>query len=399
MSIPYHHQHIQTLEDVESGSSVFLRLDLNVPLKDGEITDDTRIRAALPTIKVLMEKECKITIASHLGRPKGRVSQEFSLLPVAQRLAELLDKEIVFPDDCIGSGVQKHLTDQQSGQIILLENLRFHADEEENNKEFAQRLKTSHQVYVTDAFGTLHREHASTSALPKLFKKKYAGLLVEKELKALSKLVKRSEHPYSVVLGGAKISDKLKVVETLLKKADRIFLGGAMVFTFLKARGHRVGRSLVEDDMISRAKKIMQEASDRGVSLFFPKDFYLGTSIKEPGQPQYCDSVSIPDDLMALDVGPKTISHFEQYLQGSKTLFWNGPMGLFERPPFNQGTNEVAAIIAKSSGYRVVGGGDSVAAINQSGLADHVDHISTGGGASLEYLEKGGLPGLRILAG
>ncbi|MCB0326084.1 MAG: phosphoglycerate kinase [Bdellovibrionales bacterium] len=398
MSIEYHHQHIHTLEDLEDGVSVFLRLDLNVPLRGDEITDDTRIRAALPTIKRLIEKKCKITIASHLGRPKGKVIAGESLLPVAQRLAELLDIEVVFPDDCIGTGVHKHLLDQQDDQIILLENLRFHADEEQNNAEFARKLKSKHHAYVSDAFGALHREHASTAALPKLFDKKYAGLLVEKELQALSRLIKTPSKPYSVVLGGAKISDKLKVVEALLKKADRIFLGGAMVFTFLKARGHRVGNSLVEEDMIPRAKKIMDQASDRGVSLFFPKDFYLGRSVEDPGEPQYCSSVSIPDGMMGLDIGPKTLAHFSEYLESSKTLFWNGPMGLFEKKPFHRGSFELATLISKCNAYRVVGGGDSVAAINQSGLADQVDHISTGGGASLEYIEKGGLPGLRALA-
>lgn len=396
--IPFQGKSFKTIQEMDvAGKSVLVRVDLNAPIKDGKVTDDTRISAIIPTLNYLIEQKAKITLISHLGRPEGKKNPKYSLLPVAERLAELTHKEILFPDDCIGDGVKKLYQEQMTGQVILLENLRFYADEESNNVEFAQKLKAHHQVYVSDAFGALHRAHASTAALPQLFEERGIGMLIQKELEFLYPLIKSPERPTSVILGGAKISDKLKVVETLLKKVDRLFIGGAMAFTFLKAKGFQIGNSLFEENMINRAKKIMDEASERKVSIFFPKDFVIAKSMKDFAEHRTTDGINIESGWTGLDVGPKTVAHFTEFLQGSKVIFWNGPMGWFEQAPFNDGTNNLAQAIAKMPGVKIIGGGDSAAAVTQAGLADQMSHISTGGGATLEFLEDPNLPGLKAL--
>ncbi len=396
--IPFQGKSFKTVQEVDvAGKSVLFRVDLNAPIKDGKVTDNTRISAIIPTLNYLIEQKAKVTLISHLGRPEGKKNPKYTLMPVAERLAELTNREILFPDDCVGDGVKKLYQEQMTGQVVLLENLRYYADEEDNNVEFAKKLKAHHQVYVSDAFGALHRAHASTAALPQLFEDRCIGMLIQKELEFLYPLVKSPERPCSVILGGAKISDKLKVVETLLKKVDRLFIGGAMAFTFLKAKGFQIGNSLFEENMINRAKRIMDEASERKVSMFFPKDFAIAKSMKDFAEHKITDGINIEAGWTGLDVGPKTVAHFTEFLQGSKVIFWNGPMGWFEQEPFNAGTNNLAQAIAKMDGIKIIGGGDSAAAVAQAGLADQMTHISTGGGATLEFLEDPNLPGLKAL--
>lgn len=389
----------KTLSDIEvEKKRVFCRLDLNVPMQDGVISDDTRIRAAIPTLRELMAKKARLVIASHLGRPKGKPNEAYSLIPVGQKLAELLGTEVLVPDDCIGDGVRKLVHDQGENQVVLLENLRFHSEEEANDRNFAEALRLGTEAYVTDAFGTMHRAHASTDALPRMCQTKAVGRLVEKELEHLIPLLEAPSKPYAIILGGAKVSDKLKVFENLIRKADRIFLGGAMVFTFLKARGHRVGKSLVEQDMIPQVLRSLEEAEKRNVEVVFPKDFALGDTASAPGEYEVTKDLLIPDSKMGLDVGPKTLELFSDKLKGCKTIFWNGPMGLFEKSPYDRGTMELARTIAGLEDcVKIVGGGDSAAAVHQGGWADRMSHISTGGGATLEFLEGRPLPGLQVL--
>jgi phosphoglycerate kinase len=312
----------------------------------------------------------------------------------------LLSRDVTLPDDCVGDGVRRILSQQKPEQVVLLENLRFHAEEEGNDPKFAKELRGSFDFFVTDAFGALHRAHASTDALPRLFpaSQRGIGFLVMKELRFLSPLLENPQRPFAVIMGGAKISDKVKVVETLIRKVDRIFLGGAMVFTFLKAQGHKVGLSLVEEGMVDRAKKMLEDARGRGVRVYLPKDFVLGTSVENPGEPKTLDGLEIPDGMMGLDIGPQTVRLFTDALKDTKTVFWNGPLGLFEKPPFDQGTLGIAKALASLNMIRVIGGGDSAAAVAQAGVADKMSHISTGGGASLEYLEGQPLPGLAAVA-
>ncbi len=398
MAQKYREHSIRTLKDLElKGRRVFCRLDLNVPLKDGKVRDDKRIRAALPTIQYLLEQGAQITLASHLGRPKGQVNPAFSLLPVADRLSELTGREVIFPDDCIGSGTRKVLQERKPEAIVLLENLRFHAEEEKNDEGFAQELKADTEVYISDAFGSLHRAHASTSNLPKQYSERGIGFLVEKELAHLAPLLESPESPYALILGGAKISDKIKVIENFLRKIDHLFLGGAMVFTFMKAKGLKVGSSLVELDRLNQANRILDEAKTKGVMVHFPVDFQLGASVDEPGDPEVFSGLNIPDGKMGLDIGPATVEEYGRKLREMKTIFWNGPMGLFERPPFDAGTVGVAKCLSELNSARVIGGGDSAAAVKKAGLEDKMTHISTGGGASLEFLEGKALPGLESL--
>lgn len=398
MPISFQQKKLNTLEDFEfDGKSVLFRVDLNAPIKDGVVTDDTRIKAIIPTITYLTAKKAKITLISHLGRPEGKKNPKYTLLPVAEKLADLLNREVLFPDDCLGDGVRKLQMEQTTAQITLLENLRYYADEENNDVEFARKLKGKHDIYISDAFGALHRAHASTAYLPQLFDQRGIGKLVEKELEYLYPLVKTPERPYSVILGGAKISDKLKVVENLLKKVDRLFVGGAMVFTFLKARGFDIGKSLFEEKMIGRAQRILDEAEERKIQIYLPKDFQIAKSMEDFENSKTTDSIKIPDGWMGLDVGPKTIAHFTEFLQGSKTIFWNGPMGWFEQSPFDQGTKDLAKNISEMKATKIIGGGDSAAAVAQAGLSEKMSHISTGGGATLEFLEDPLLPGLKAL--
>lgn len=390
---------IKSIEELPLEEKVVIcRVDVNVPLDGKKVSDDTRIRAILPTLNFLFEKNARVTLVSHLGRPNGKVVDQFTLLPVAEHLASLIGREVIFPDDCIGDGVRRILQQQKSRDVVLLENLRFHPGEEANQKHFAKELKNNFEVYVNDAFGALHRAHASTSALPQHFEARGAGFLVLKELKCLTSLLQTPEHPYAVILGGAKVSDKIRIMEKFLNRVDMLLLGGAMVFTFLRALGHEVGNSLVEDSMIEPARRILDIAKERGIEVIFPKDFRLGKSIENPGDSEIIEGLDIPKDRVGLDVGPATIQHFADKLKTVKVIFWNGPLGLYEKPPFDQGTVGLAKVLSDFSMIRVIGGGDCAAAVTKAGLKDRMTHISTGGGATLKFLEGKPLPGLKALA-
>jgi len=384
-----------------AGKRVFLRCDLNVPLKDGVIKDDGRIKASLPTIQALLEKGASLVIAAHLGRPKGEVKAEFSLAPVAQRLGQLLGCEIIFPGEVTGEKVSAAAAALQPGQILLLENIRFDAaetsKEEAERAAFATELAKLADVYVGDGFGAVHRKHASVFDLPKLMPHA-AGKLVAAEVEVLKKLTINPERPYGVVLGGAKVSDKLGVIENLLGKVDVLAIGGGMVFTFLKAQGKEIGTSLVEAEMIDVVKGLISKAADNGVKLVLPTDIVVAPTFSADATPTLVTADAIPADQMGLDIGPESAAAFAVEIEKCKTLFWNGPMGVFEFANFAAGTKTVATALTKVSGISVVGGGDSAAAVRALGFADSdFGYISTGGGASLEYLEGKELPGLQAL--
>ncbi len=383
-----------------SGKRVFIRVDFNVPLDDGQhITDDTRIREALPTIKAALSAGGKVLLASHLGRPKG-VDPKLSLMPVGKRLSELLGKEheVLVADDCIGEGVAKMAKDLKPGQVLLLENLRFHKEEEANDERFARQLAAAADVYCNDAFGTAHRAHASTAGMVPFVKEKCAGLLMRKEIEQLSKVVKSAEKPFVVVLGGSKVSDKIKVIENLLPKCQSMLIGGAMAYTFLKAQGVEVGKSRVEEDKLSLATRLLDSSKRLGVEIVLPIDHVCGTSPDDKSAAIDVLERAIPGDLMGLDIGGKTRALYTQHIREAKTVLWNGPMGLFEVAKFAEGTKVVAAAMANNrDAQTVVGGGDSAAAVNDFGFASKMTHVSTGGGASLEFLEGKELPGLKAL--
>ncbi|HEY3092526.1 MAG TPA: phosphoglycerate kinase [Vicinamibacterales bacterium] len=390
----------KTIRDLNlQGRRVFLRVDFNVPLEGGAIGDDTRIRASLPTITYALHAGASVVIlASHLGRPKGKPKPEMSLRPVAKRTGELLSKEVAFAEDCVGAPAAKAVKAAPRGGVVLLENLRFHPEEEENDATFAQQLASLADVYVDDAFGAAHRAHASVDAIVRFLPEAGAGLLMESELLYLGEAVGHPARPYVAVLGGAKVSDKIEVIENLIPRVDRLLIGGAMAYTFLKAQGKPVGTSLVEDDKQDAARDILERAKARGLALLLPVDHVVAPKV-DAGVPTETLSVDDPKigDRMGLDIGPRTAKAYADALRDARTIVWNGPMGVFEIDAFAQGTIAVAQAVANANGTTIVGGGDSIAAVKKAGVTDRITHISTGGGASLEFLGGRTLPGVAVL--
>ena len=382
------------------GKRVFIRVDFNVPLDGAKVTDDTRIRETLPTLRFAIDRGARLVLASHLGRPKGKVDPKYSLAPVAARLRELLGKPVDFASDCIGADAVAKSKALPDGGVLLVENVRYHPQEEANDPEFSKQLAAlCDQLFVCDAFGSAHRAHASVVGITKFVKQAAAGLLMEKELAYLGKAVSNPERPFVSVLGGAKVSDKIEVVQNLMKLADAMLIGGAMAYTFLKSQGKPVGKSLVEDDKLDLARGLLDEARKRNFRLLLPVDHVLAES-PDSTVTKISDIASTPDGWMGLDVGPKTIEEFGREIAKARTIVWNGPLGMFEKPAFARGTLAMARAVAaatKSGATSIVGGGDSVAAVEQSGVADQISHISTGGGASLEFLAGEKLPGVEAL--
>ena len=390
---------LRTIDSLQlAGKRVFIRVDFNVPLDGaGKVTDDARIRAALPTIQHAIKAKAKVILASHLGRPKGKPEdrEKLTLEPAAVRLSELLGQDVILADDCVGDGVRKLVKDLKDGQVLLLENLRFHPEEEKKEEGFCRELAALCDVWVNDAFGTAHRAHASTAGMAAFVKEKAAGYLIVKEVEYLGKALGNPKRPFIALVGGAKVSDKIKVLENLMAKADAVLIGGAMAYTFLKAQEIGVGKSLVEADKLDLARQILERAKAKGVDLLLPVDHVCGAEPKETAKREVVPGKAIPDGLMGLDIGPQTLDRYRQRVLDAGTVFWNGPMGLFEQKPWAEGTFGVAKAMAQSKAITVVGGGDSAAAVEEAGLVEKMTHVSTGGGASLEFIEGRELPGVK----
>ena len=388
----------KTVKDIDlKGKKVFVRCDFNVPMDENQnITDNTRIVAALPTIKYLLEQNCKIILASHLGRPKGEFKPEFSLKPVAKELSKLLNKEVIMAEDVVGEDAMKKASELKEGEILLLENVRFHREETDNDPEFAKKLASMAEVYVNDAFGTAHRAHSSTTGIAD-YLPAVAGFLIEKELKFLGEAINNPERPFMAILGGAKVSDKIGVIDSLLDKVDTLMIGGGMAYTFFKAQGYEVGNSICELDKLDLAKELMEKAKNKGVKLMLPVDTKVGKEYKEDTESKTVKNTEIPADWEGFDIGEETIKLYSEELQKAKTVIWNGPLGLFEFPQFAIGTNSIANVLANLNATTIIGGGDSAAAVKKAGLEDKMTHISTGGGASLEFIEGKKLPGIECL--
>lgn len=382
------------------GKRVFVRCDFNVPLDERQnITSDKRIKASLPTIKYLIEKEAKLILASHLGRPKGEVKKELSLAPVQKRLSELLGKPVKMVSNCVGDEVKKAVSALKDGEVLLLENLRFHKAETKNDPEFAKELASLADIYVSDAFGTVHRAHASTEGIAQHLPA-YAGFLIEKELRFLGDTLTEPKHPFVAIIGGAKISGKLEVLKSLLDKVDTLIVGGGMAYTFFKARGVGVGKSIVEEDLIKDAKEILKAAIDKEVPFLLPLDHVVADKFAEDANTQVVPRTTIPEGWQGMDIGPDTVKKFSNAIKDAKTIVWNGPMGVFEMDKFAKGTIEIAKTVADATAkgaVSIIGGGDSASAVKKAGLSDKMSHISTGGGASLEFLEGKVLPGIAVL--
>ena len=391
-----------TINDLElHGKRVFIRVDFNVPLKDGVVTDDTRIRETLPTLRLAIQKGGRLVLASHLGRPKGGPEPKYSLAPAAKKLEELLERPVVFASDCVGEDAEAKSKALADGDVLLLENVRFHPEEEKNDEPFSRQLaKLCDGLFVCDAFGSAHRAHASVVGITRFVKQSAAGLLMEKELAYLGKAVTNPARPFVAILGGAKVSDKIEVVENLMKIADAMLIGGGMAYTFEKAQGLQIGKSLVENDKLDLAKRLLAEAKEKNFKLLLPIDHIVAPEFKADAKATICDVSATPADQMGLDIGPKTAAAYSAEIAKAKTIVWNGPMGVFEMPAFAKGTLEIAKAVAAATvagATSIVGGGDSVAAVHQSGVSSKISHISTGGGASLEFLGGRKLPGVDAL--
>lgn len=391
----------KTVKDISvKGKKCLVRVDFNVPLKDGVITDDNRIKGALPTIKYLMEQGAKVILCSHLGRPKGEFNMKYSLKPVAEELSKLLGKKVVFATDVIGESAQKAVSECKDGEVVLLENLRFHKEEEGNDKEFCRKLASFGDVFVNDAFGTAHRAHASTAGVVQygFIKDAVSGFLIDKEISVMSGALENPKRPFVAILGGAKVSDKIGVINNLIDKVDALIVGGAMAYTFAKAQGAKIGNSLCEDDKLDLARELIEKAKKKGIKFLLPVDNVAADKFDNDANTKICPADNIPDGWQGLDIGPKTIELFSETIKNAKTIIWNGPMGVFEMEKFAVGTKAVADAMSKAKdAVTIVGGGDSAAAVAQLGYEDKMTHISTGGGASLEFLEGKVLPGIDCL--
>ncbi|MGM9950593.1 MAG: phosphoglycerate kinase [Lysinibacillus sp.] len=388
----------KTMDDVNvKGKRVFVRVDFNVPMEEGKITDETRIRAAIPTIEALSNAGAKVILASHLGRPKGEVKEDMRLTAVGERLSELMNKPVKKLDESIGEAVEAAVAEMKDGDIVLLENVRFHKGEEKNDEELAKAFARLADIYVNDAFGAAHRAHASTEGIAKHVETAVSGYLMQKELDVLGKALSQPERPFTAIIGGAKVKDKIGVIENLLDKVDHLIIGGGLSYTFTKAEGYDIGKSLLEEDKIELAKSFIEKAKEKGVELHMPIDAVVANEFSKDAETKVVDIDAIPSDWMGLDIGPKTAEKYADIIKNSKLIIWNGPMGVFEMDKFANGTKKVAQAMAETQGYTVIGGGDSAAAVEKFEVADKMDHISTGGGASLELMEGKELPGIVAL--